>query len=175
MGYDMNGQDLDRLFAAFKILADKKKEVFNEDLEALVVDEILRIPIRWRLEYLNVVSGTVTVPTATVRIDDGYEVRQDFGSGVGPVDAVYNTIKKITNTDPKLLNFMIASVTGGLDAQGEVTVHLEQDGHVVIGKGSDPDILVASAKAFLNGLNRLAYLRDFKTAATVRNGGTAGS
>ncbi len=175
MGYDMNGQDLDRMFSAFKTLADKKKEVFNEDLEALVVDEILRIPIRWRLEYLNVVSGTVTVPTATVRIDDGYEVRQDFGSGVGPVDAVYNTIKKITDTDPKLLNFMVASVTGGLDAQGEVTVHLEQGGHVVIGKGSDPDILVASAKAFLNGLNRLAYLRNFRTSPLAATSATDGS
>lgn len=170
MGYDMNGDDLDRLFAAFKILADKKKEVFNEDLEALVVDEVLRIPIRWRLDYLNVVSGTVTVPTATVRVDDGYEVKQDFGSGVGPVDAVYNTIKKITGTDPSLRKFTIAAVTGGTDAQGEVTVHLEQDGRVVIGKGSDPDILVASAKAFLNGLNRLAYFTEFRTPAATTQG-----
>jgi 2-isopropylmalate synthase len=160
LGYEMSDPDLDRLFEAFKVLADKKKEVFNEDLEALVADEILRIPIRWRLAYLNVVSGTVTVPTATVRIDDGYEVKQDFGSGVGPVDAVYNTIKKITRTDPNLRKFAIASVTGGLDAQGDVTVHLEEDGVVVIGKGSDPDILVASAKAFLNGLNRLDYLKN---------------
>jgi 2-isopropylmalate synthase len=160
MGYDINGDNLDRLFAAFKVLADKKKEVFNEDLEALVADEILRIPIRWRLEYLNVVSGTVTVPTATVRIDDGYEVKQDFGSGVGPVDAVYNTIKKIAGKYPNLQRFAIASVTGGLDAQGEVTVRLEEDGRVVLGKGSDPDILVASAKAFLNGLNRLDYLKN---------------
>jgi 2-isopropylmalate synthase len=175
MGYDMNGEDLDRLFAAFKVLADKKKEVFNEDLEALVVDEVLRIPIRWRLDYLNVVSGTVTVPTATVRVDDGYEVKQDFGSGVGPVDAVYNTIKKITGTDPKLRKFMIAGVTGGLDAVGEVTVHLEQDGRVVIGKGSDPDILVASAKAFLNGLNRLAYFADFGIPAVAKGASSTAS
>lgn len=159
MGYDINGESLDQLFAAFKVLADKKKEVFNEDLEALIADQILRIPLRWRLDYLNVVSGTVTVPTATVRIDDGYEIKQDFGSGVGPVDAVYNTIKKITGKDPKLLRFAIDSVTGGLDAQGEVTVHLEENGHVVLGRGTDPDILVASAKAFINGLNRLDYLR----------------
>lgn len=168
MGYEINGSDLDRLFGAFKVLADKKKEVFNEDLEALIADEILRIPIRWRLDYLNIVSGTVTVPTATVRIDDGYEVKQEFGSGVGPVDAVFNTIKKIADSSPNLLRFTIASVTGGLDAQGEVTVHLEEDGHVVLGKGSDPDILVASAKAFINGLNRLDHLKTQKNRPLVR-------
>ncbi|MFZ5587588.1 MAG: 2-isopropylmalate synthase [Thermodesulfobacteriota bacterium] len=159
MGYELSDADFERLFAAFKILADKKKEVFNEDLEALVADEILRIPSRWRLEYLNIVSGTVTVPTATVRISDGGEMKQDFGSGVGPIDAVYNTIAKITGTGAKLLRFGIASVTGGLDAQGEVTVRLGENGNVVLGKGADPDILVASAKAYLNGLNRLEYLK----------------
>jgi 2-isopropylmalate synthase len=159
MGYELNDADFERLFAAFKVLADKKKEVFNEDLEDLVADEILRIPSRWKLEYLNIVSGTVTVPTATVRISDGGEMKQDFGSGVGPIDAVYNTIVKITGTNAKLLRFGIASVTGGLDAQGEVTVRLGENGNVVLGKGADPDILVASAKAYLNGLNRLDYLK----------------
>jgi 2-isopropylmalate synthase len=171
MGYDLSPGDFDRLFAAFKVLADKKKEVFNEDLEALVADEILRIPHRWRLEYVNVVSGTVTVPTATVRIDDGYEVKQDFGSGVGPVDAVYNTIRKITGTDAKLLRFAISSVTGGLDAQGEVTVRLEENGHVVLGKGNDPDIMVASAKAYLHGLNRLDYLKNQAQASGLASNG----
>ncbi|MFH1058123.1 MAG: 2-isopropylmalate synthase [Pseudomonadota bacterium] len=160
MGYELGDPDFERLFAAFKVLADKKKEVFNEDLEALVADEILRIPSRWRLEYLNIVSGTVTVPTATVRISDSGEMQQDFGSGVGPIDAVYNTIAKITGTNAKLLRFGIASITGGLDAQGEVTVRLGENGTVVLGKGSDPDILVAAAKAYLNGLNRLEYLKN---------------
>ncbi len=160
MGYRLGEQDFERLFKAFKVLADKKKEVFNEDLEALIADEVLRIPHRWRLEYLNVSSGTVTVPTATVRIDDGYEVHQDFGSGVGPVDAVYNAIKKITKTQARLRRFAIASITGGLDAQGEVTVRLEEEGRVVLGKGADPDILVAAAKAYINGLNRLDYLKN---------------
>jgi 2-isopropylmalate synthase len=159
MGYELENGDFERLFAAFKVLADKKKEVFNEDLEALIADEILRIPSRWKLEYLNIVSGTVTVPTATVRISDGGEMFQDFGSGVGPVDAVYNTIIKITGTQARLLHFGIASVTGGMDAQGEVTVRLGDDGLEVLGKGSDPDIMVASAKAYLNGLNRLEYLK----------------
>lgn len=166
MGYQLSDSNFERLFKAFKVLADKKKEVFNEDLEALIADEILRIPHRWRLEYVSVSSGTVTVPTATVRIDDGYEITQDFGSGVGPVDAVYAAIKKITDTDAKLLRFTIASVTGGLDAQGEVTVRLEEDNRVVLGKGADPDIMVASAKAYLNGLNRLYYLKSQPVALT---------
>ncbi len=159
MGYELSEADFERLFAAFKVLADKKKEVFNEDLEALIADEIQRIPSRWKLEYLNIVSGTVTVPTATVRISDHGQMRQDFGSGVGPVDAVYNTIAKITGSPAKLLHFGISSVTGGLDAQGEVTVRLGEDEIEVLGKGSDPDIMVASAKAYLNGLNRLEYLK----------------
>ncbi len=172
LGYHLEGEDFERLFAAFKRLADKKKEVFNEDLEALIADEILRIPLRWRLDYLNVVSGTVTVPTATVRIDDGYGIKQDFASGVGPVDAVYNAIKKITGRSPKLLRFTIAAITGGMDAIGEVTVRLEDQGRVVLGKGSDPDILVAAAKAFLNGLNRLDFLETQR--ARGLNGGSRG-
>ncbi len=171
MGYRLEDPVFERLFAAFKVLADKKKEVFREDLEALVADEILRIPHRWRLKYLNIVSGTVTVPTATVIIDDGYEDRQEFGSGVGPVDAVYNTIKKITDTNAQLLRFSIASITGGLDAMGEVTVRLEENGYTVLGKASDPDILVASAKAYLNGLNRLDFLK--RQAGPALAGGVA--
>ena len=93
--------------------------------------------MRWGLEYLNVVSGTMAVPTATVRITDGDKVHQEFGSGVGPVDAVYNTIAKITKTQAKLQSFGIASVTGGLDALGEVTLRLKEGENLVLGKGSD--------------------------------------
>jgi 2-isopropylmalate synthase len=164
MGYRLKDEEFERLFEAFKRLADKKKEVFNEDLEALIVDEILRIPSRWSLDYLNIVSGTVTVPTATVKIAENGQIKTGFGSGNGPVDAVYNTIKKLTGTDPELLRFTISALTGGVDAQGEVTVRLKEGDNVVLGKGSDSDILVASAKAFVNGLNRLAYL-------TEQNGG----
>ena len=173
MGYKLAEGEFERLFEAFKVLADKKKEIFKEDLEALIADEILRIPHRWRLRYLNIVSGTVTVPTATVIIDDGYSEKQEFASGVGPVDAVYNAVKKITGTDARLLRFTIASVTGGLDAMGEVTVRLEENGQVVLGKGSDPDILVASAKAYLNGLNRLDFMKHHPRRSENGNGAEA--
>lgn len=101
----------------------------------------------------------MTVPTATVRIFDCEELKQEFGSGSGPVDAVYNTISKITGSKAKLLRFTISAITGGLDAQGEVTVRLGENGLVVLGKSSDSDILVAAAKAYINGLNRLEYLK----------------
>jgi 2-isopropylmalate synthase len=172
MGYDLENGDFERLFHAFKVLADKKKEVFNEDLEALIADEILRIPSRWRLDYLNIVSGTVTVPTATVRISDAGELKQDFGSGVGPVDAVYNTIAKITGSQARLLHFGIASISGGMDAQGEVTVRLGDQGTEVLGKGSDPDILVAAAKAYLNGLNRLEFMKTHPTLGPAQGLGS---
>ena len=160
MGYTLSDEHFQLLFKAVKKLADKKKEVFNEDLEALIADEILRVPHRWKLDYLNIVSGTVTVPTATVKVYDGERIMQGFGSGNGPVDAIYNTIREMTGMDVKLLRFTIAAITGGVDAQGEVTVRLGKNGKVVLGKGVDADILVASAKAFINGLNRLDFLEN---------------
>ena len=131
----------------------------DEDIEALVVEEILRIPDVYKLLYLNVVSGTVAVPTATVKlvIDDREE--QGAGFGVGPIDATFNTIAKMTGSNSQLLRFSVNAITGGMDAQGEVTLRLRENGLVALGKGTDPDIITASAKAYINGLNRLEYLK----------------
>ena len=158
MGYDLSKPDLDRLFFRFKELADKRKEILDEDIEALVAEEILRVPDHYKLTYLTVVSGSVAVPTATVKLDvDGKEIMgAEFG--VGPIDATFNAISKLTKTNAKLLRFSVNAITGGMDAQGEVTVRLKDNGSVALGKGADPDIITASAKAFLNGLNRLRYL-----------------
>jgi len=159
MGYDLQSEELDRLFVRFKELADKRKEIVDEDIEVLVAEELLRVPDHFKLKYLNVISGSVAVPTATVQLEVDGEVRQGAGFGVGPIDATYNTIIKLTGCDAKLLRFSVNAITGGMDAQGEVTVRLQENGRVALGKGADPDIITASAKAFLNGLNRLAYLR----------------
>jgi len=160
LGYDLNKKELDQLFKKFKVLADKRKELVDEDIEALVAEEILRIPDIYKLLYLNVVSGTVTIPTAMVRLMvEGREV-QLSGFGIGPIDATYNTIAKITGTRSKLLRFAVTSITGGMDAQGEVTVRLQENGLVTLGRGTDPDIITASAKAYINGLNRLEYLKQ---------------
>ena len=160
LGYDLEKEDLNRLFKKFKELADKRKEILDEDIEALVAEEILRVPDVYRLEYLNVVSGTAAVPTATVRLNiKGHEV-QKAGFGVGPIDAAFNTIAKMIGTRSELVRFSVNSISGGMDAQGEVTVRLKENGLVTLGKGADPDIITASAKAFINGLNRLEYMKE---------------
>ena len=106
------------------------------------------------------VCGTVAVPTATVKLRIDGEEAQSAGFGVGPIDATYNTIAKMTGTTSELMRFTVTAVTGGMDAQGEVTVRLKENGLVALGKGADSDIITASAKAYLNGLNRLEYLKE---------------
>ncbi|VBB42396.1 2-isopropylmalate synthase [uncultured Desulfatiglans sp.] len=159
MGYELSEEDLNRLFDRFKGLADKRKEILDEDIEVLVAEEILRVPDTYQLDYLNVVSGTMAVPTATVKLKINGETAQSAGFGVGPIDAAFNTIAKMTGTTSKLLRFSVNAISGGMDAQGEVTVRLQENGLVALGKGADPDIITASAKAFLNGLNRLEYMK----------------
>ncbi len=164
MGYEIPPEEMDRLFEKFKELADKRKEVVDEDIEALVAEQVLRGPQLYELNYLNVVSGTVTVPTATVRMKIKGKKIQKAGFGVGPIDATYNTIAKMTGSKSKLVRFTISAITGGMDAQGEVTVRLMEDGLMALGKGTDPDIITASAKAFINGLNRLEYMKQNPSA-----------
>ena len=159
LGYDLEKKEVDRLFGKFKELADKRKELLDEDIEALVAEEILRIPDVYKLLYLNVVSGTVAVPTATVKLMIEGEEAQGAGFGIGPIDATFNTIAKMVGSSAGLLRFSVNAITGGMDAQGEVTVRLQENGLVALGKGTDPDIITASAKAYINGLNRLGYLK----------------
>ena len=157
LGYDLSENDVEMSFERFKKLADQKKEIFDEDLDAIVADEVLRIPDKYKLIYLNVSSGSVTVPTATVELEaDGKNVLK-AGFGVGPVDAVFKTIATITKTKSKLLRYSVDAITGGTDAQGGVTVRLEEGGKTVIGQGTHTDIIVASAKAYINALNKLEY------------------
>jgi len=159
MGYELTENELNRLFSKFKELADKRKEIQDEDIEALVAEEILRVPDTYQLDYLNVISGTSTVPTATVKLKIKDKIVQGAGFGVGPIDATFNVIANLTGTKSKLLRFSVNSITGGMDAQGEVTVRLQEGNMMALGKGADPDIIVASAKAYLNGLNRLEYMK----------------
>jgi 2-isopropylmalate synthase len=157
LGFRLSKKDFALAFTRFKELADKKREIYDEDIESIVAEEIIRMPDRFKLLYLNVISGNVTVPTATVKMEVDGEVIQEAGFGDGPVDATFKTIKKITRTRSKLLQFVINAITGGTEAQGEVTVRLEEKGRTVIGQGADTDVLVASAKAYINALNKLEY------------------
>ncbi|MDZ4164324.1 MAG: 2-isopropylmalate synthase [Smithellaceae bacterium] len=164
MGYNLSKEDLNKVFARFKELADLKKEVFDEDLEIMVYEEIYQQEDHYKLVYLNVVSGNVAVPTATMQLDVGGEIIQDAGFGVGPVDATFAAIRKITGTNYHLLKYAVNAVTGGTDAQGEAMVQLRYNGRSVVGRGAHPDIIVASAKAYINALNRLKFLTAETTA-----------
>lgn len=167
LGYELEEEQFDRLFEKFKELADKRKEIVDEDIEVLFAEEILRVPDKYRMDYLNVVSGTVVVPTATVKLSIDGEESQSAGFGVGPIDATFNTIANMTGTRSKLVRFSIHSASGGTDAQGEVTVRLRENGLEALGKGADPDIITASAKAYINGLNRLDFLKKNPPAPVV--------
>ena len=159
LGYDLSNGELNKLFDKFKELADKRKEILDEDIEVLVAEEILRVPDVYQLDYLNVVSGNVAVPTATVKLKIQGSETLSAGFGIGPIDATFNTISKMVGSRARLLRFSVNAISGGMDAQGEVTVRLKENGLVALGKGADPDIITASAKAYINGLNRLEYMK----------------
>jgi 2-isopropylmalate synthase len=125
-----------------------------------VTQEILRTQEVFKLEYLHVTSGTTVMPMASVKLSIHGRSLKGAGYGNGPIDSAFNTIAKLTGTESELLRFSVSALTGGTDAQGEVTVRLRENGLIALGKGSDADIIIASAKAYINGLNRLEYLKE---------------
>jgi 2-isopropylmalate synthase len=155
LGVELSEEDLNRAFVRFKALCDRKKEVFDEDLMALVEDEILALAETYTLEHLQFTSGTNIVPTATVRLRMQEEVYQESGWGDGPVDAAYKAIDLITKIPGKLLEYQLRAVTGGKDAMGEVTVVVEMDGQRVVGRGSSTDVIEASVRAYLHAINKV--------------------
>jgi len=159
MGYDLSDEELNLVFKKFKDLADKKKHVVDEDLEVIVTEGILRTSDIFNLEYLHVTCGTTVLPMASVKLSINGRIVQGAGYGNGPIDSAFNTIANLTGTQSELLRFTVGALTGGTDAQGEVIVRLRENGLVSLGKGADPDIITASAKAYINGLNRLEYLK----------------
>jgi len=167
MGYDLSDEELKLVFKKFKELADKKKHIVDEDLEVIVTEGILRTADIFQLEYLHVTSGTTVIPTATVRLSINGRPVQNTGYGNGPIDAAYDSIAKLTGTESELMRFSISAITSGTDAQGEVTVRLKENGLVALGRGADPDIITASVKAYINGLNRLEYLKANPVMATT--------
>ena len=156
LGYTLSGDELDQTYQRFLVVADKKQEVFDEDLIAILHDEIHSLPARYQLDYLHIYSGTAAIPTATVRIRVEEELREGASIGDGPVDAVCKAISAVTRTSAKLVRYEIRAVTSGTEAMGEVTVALEDHGRKVMGRGASTDVIEASAKAYVDGLNRLA-------------------
>ena len=158
LGFKMTEEDVASIFARFKEIGDKKKFVYDDDLTALVEGQITEVPETWTMEYFNVTSGSQTVPTATVRLKQSgkqAEVKQDASIGDGPVDAALKAMDRITRTRGQLMDYQLRSVSAGKDALGEVTVKVDfGDRELVTGKGASTDVVEASARAYLNAVNR---------------------
>ena len=157
LGYQLDQEELNEVFESFKDLADRKREVTDQDLESLMSTRrrIADVPTIYELEHVQVSTGDHEVPTAPVKIidPDGQTV-VDAATGTGPVDAVYRAINRVIGVDNKLTEFRVDAVTEGIAALGDVTIRIEKDGDTYVGRGSDTDIIVASAKAYMNALNR---------------------
>ena len=156
LGYHVTPRQFEHLYRRFLELADKKKEIYDEDLESIVADETRMVPELYQLDYMHVVSGGTTIPTATIRLKREGEILQATEMGVGSVDAVYRTIDKLVKVSHRLVDFSVKSVTGGTDALGEVTVRLaDRSGMIHTGRGARTDIIEASANAYLQAINKL--------------------
>jgi 2-isopropylmalate synthase len=162
MGYYLADDELNRVFFRFKDLADRKKTVFDEDLTSLVETEVIykSVPEHFKLMDLVVLTGTMVKPTATVKMEVGGVLHSYSSFGDGPIDATYKAITHVAQSKCSLLKFAVTAITGGTEALGEVSVRLEDGGHIVTGQGVDPDIVTASARAYINGLNRLHFLKE---------------
>ncbi len=164
LGYELSETELNKAFIRFKEVADKKKEITDWDLEAIVKDEIQQAPDLFKLELVQVSCGSNAKPTATVtlRTPEGEEL-MDAAIGTGPVDAVYKAINRVVNVPNQLIEFSVQSVTGGIDAIGEVTIRLSYQERVFSGHAANTDIIVASAQAYVNALNRLyGWLNNYQ-------------
>jgi 2-isopropylmalate synthase len=164
LGYSLSEEELERAFAAFKQLADKKRDITDRDI---VAEERRTVTEVYHLDHVAVNCGDHSIPTATIRlIEPGGKVLADAALGTGPVDAIYKAINRIVGVPNKLTEFSVKSVTEGIDAMGEVMIRIESDGVTYTGRGANTDIFVASAKAYMNALNRLLSARGAVSSKT---------
>jgi 2-isopropylmalate synthase len=169
LGYELTKGEINRAFA--KDLADKKKKIFDEDLEAIVEEQLSAVADVFTLEYIHTTAGNQTVPTATVRLRKDDIVLQDAAIGDAPVDAAYQAIDRITGLPGRLIDYQIKAVTSGKDAIGEVHVKVQCNGSAATGKAASTDVIEASAKAYLNAVNKVAFRA--KRASQICRGGTS--
>ncbi|HET6249844.1 MAG TPA: 2-isopropylmalate synthase [Tepidisphaeraceae bacterium] len=171
LGYKLNEAQLEAAFAKFKALADRKKEVFDEDIEALIDEQLEVAGGAWELLGLQVTSGTNAIATAAVKLRDsnGDEI-QDASVGDGPVDAIYSAIQRITGIQCSLLDYRIRAVSKGKEAQGEVQIELDHNGRKIRGRGLSTDILEASARGYLAAINRLRSISYREKTVTQHAG-----
>lgn len=170
LGYNLEQDALNEAFEAFKLLADRKPEITDTDLASLMSSQrrTVDVPTIYKLEHVQVSCGNRDIPTATITIVDP-EGRSltDAATGTGPVDAVYKAINRMINVPNTLTEYRVDAVTEGIDALGDVTIRIEKDNKAYVGRGSDMDIIVASAMAYMNALNRLLATESTRSAAEV--------
>ena len=167
LGYDLTKEELDRAYMLFTKLADKKKSIYDEDLLAIIHDGIRIIPERYHLKYVHATGGNQVLASATVRLDRDEESLVDAALGDGPVEATYRAIDRITGIAGKLIDYSVHAVSKGKDAVGEVFVHVEFDGKSFSGKAASSDIIDASARAYVNAVNKAIYERETSPANRI--------
>jgi 2-isopropylmalate synthase len=160
LGYKLTKDEVEQAYQRFVEVADKKKEVFDADVAAIVNDAVRVVEQVYQLEYLHVSSGTGTLPTASVRMKCKDEKRLAAAFGDGPVDAAYEAIREATGLAPELENYSIRAVTSGKEALGEATVRIRDNGRTFLGRGVSTDIIEASAKAYVDAINRMVAAKD---------------
>jgi 2-isopropylmalate synthase len=166
LGLTLTEEETKTAYERFLVIADRKKEVYDDDLYVIVSEQLGKETETYGLEYFNIQSGNMAVPTATVRIREAAEQHEEAATGDGPVDAIFNAIDRALGVDVKLLEYVVQAVTPGRQAIGEVSVSLELEGRKFVGRGASTDILEASAKAYVNALNR------WKAFQAMRAGGS---
>jgi len=160
LGFVLSDEDLDKAFRRFKDLADKKKEIFDEDLATLVEDEIgMAVPETYRLVSFKALSGNEVSPEATVRLKKKQKILSGTSKGDGPVDACYKAVEKITGIKGKLIDYQLRAVTRGKDALGEVSVRFASKGKEVSARGASTDVIEASLKAYIAAINKLVHIK----------------
>jgi 2-isopropylmalate synthase len=158
LGFDhLTREEINEAFEKFKDLADKKKYVTDDDIEALISTELVQIPEMVQLEYFHITSGNSLIATATVRISREEETVEEAACGDGPIDAVFHAVERAVGMEVTLKDYRIRAITSGKDALGESTVKVEKDGKSFTGRGISTDIIEASVKAYINAINKALY------------------
>jgi 2-isopropylmalate synthase len=167
-GYELSDENFQIAFVKFKELCDKKKYIFDEDIFSLINEEFMRLSDFYQLESVECSSGTEVKPRATIVVNVDGELIEAEESGAGPMDSVFKAISKVVGITPILDSYSVASVTEGMDAQAEVSVSIKHDDFFARGKGANTDVIVASAKAFINALNNLRWRKNHPKIASTK-------
>jgi len=170
LGYTLKDEDIEKAYARFIELCDRKKRVSDRDLQAIVEEEMVQVPEAYTMEYLHVTTGSSLIATATVRIASGGRLVEEAATGEGPVDAVYRAIDRVTGIPIDLESYSLQGVTSGKDALGEVVVRIRDNGNQYIGRGTSTDVILASARAYLQAVNRLVYDRQARSQGQAKAG-----